>query len=833
MNPWTASFEDYRQNILGEAKKKSDKKSSERWQDDDGDGKWYEKSDVDGKISDREKKEKKKNVKENKDCCKKCGSYKHTTKECTIKEGIEDIIARLEKKRIRQGGDPDKSPLGKKTGRAMKAQQDKGRKKKVKKESVEVNHIDGSTTQIIDVVRAPAMVAAPKFSNWKEEMYWDEALKPEPLKIKETGVKNKIQINPEVKTEGVLSDVGKKKKKESKKHEYPAGASGGDAGAKAKKKMKNKEKHKYVNDIRDFDEDITLTRGDYGSRNVKNSAWSTAKSKGFKGYKAGGGLTPQFKLADSYEIDEKKKLANTSPLIDRVSNWSKTKIKESSIQQAATALATKSIESKKKAVGALTKTTEEVVDEGLGSAIQSGLEKVDSAVTKAANTKVGKPIANTLKKVFGPWKSGDGGSNRKSATKATHGKTWEHHKRDADGKEIPHNELEGELIDEKKKGLDGKKCWDGYKLAGTKKKGGKTVDNCVKVKEGKRWQDDDGDGKWYEKSDVDGKISKREKKAKKHDCASKVKHEEFGIGNPIKGMHDLDESGNVAHYDVFFEHGIEKNVPVSSLEILEGHMHEHVIGEGKGEKNCGCGQDPCITYGKNKNAHKMPDGTVMPGKTHKKEEVSLDEKKIKWSVKGGKKDEKDMSKEVGKAKVDYRMLAQSYTPDITVNGTALDERLGGKGYSKKATKGGGDWPDSDRGEGNKAKRRSGGKVVAKSPTYLAHVKNKKKVKSEEVEQIDEKNKYAKVTGKNLKHNKVQPKGGTAKGDSAFKYVVAQIKKKHGRAALLGGEGQNKKKKGEKGRQQPGDRKGTPADTIARRRQSKADADAAMRDTRGT
>ena len=27
----------------------------------------------------------------------------------------------------------------------------------------------------------------------------------------------------------------------------------------------------------------------------------------------------------------------------------------------------------------------------------------------------------------------------------------------------------------------------------------------------KRWQDDDGDGKWYEKSDVDGKISKREK----------------------------------------------------------------------------------------------------------------------------------------------------------------------------------------------------------------------------------------------------------------------------------------------------------------------------------
>ena len=35
----------------------------------------------------------------------------------------------------------------------------------------------------------------------------------------------------------------------------------------------------------------------------------------------------------------------------------------------------------------------------------------------------------------------------------------------------------------KKKGLDGKECWDGYKLQGTKKKGGKTVDNCVKIKE--------------------------------------------------------------------------------------------------------------------------------------------------------------------------------------------------------------------------------------------------------------------------------------------------------------------------------------------------------------
>jgi hypothetical protein len=36
--------------------------------------------------------------------------------------------------------------------------------------------------------------------------------------------------------------------------------------------------------------------------------------------------------------------------------------------------------------------------------------------------------------------------------------------------------------EEKQKGLDGKACWKGYKRTGTKMKGGKRVDNCVKVK---------------------------------------------------------------------------------------------------------------------------------------------------------------------------------------------------------------------------------------------------------------------------------------------------------------------------------------------------------------
>ena len=57
----------------------------------------------------------------------------------TIKEAdIADILARLEKKRISKGGNPDESPLGKKVGQAMKSQQDKARKKAgLKTEEVE------------------------------------------------------------------------------------------------------------------------------------------------------------------------------------------------------------------------------------------------------------------------------------------------------------------------------------------------------------------------------------------------------------------------------------------------------------------------------------------------------------------------------------------------------------------------------------------------------------------------------------------------------------------------------------------------------------------------
>tara|TARA_Y100001972_G_scaffold81161_1_gene98593 strand:- start:592 stop:1455 length:864 start_codon:yes stop_codon:yes gene_type:complete len=97
--------------------------------------------------------------------------------------------------------------------------------------------------------------------------------------------------------------------------------------------------------------------------------------------------------------------------------------------------------------------------------------------------------------------------------------------------------------------------------------------------------------------------------------------------------------------------------------------------------------------------------------------------------------------------------------------------------------------------------------------------------------IDELNRYEKETGKssgsmNMPKGRPTKKGGTK--DPVMRAVRTSIRKETGKP-----HGQKKKTKGVKGNRQPGDRKFSPADTIAKRRQQKKDADAAMRDTRGT
>lgn len=61
-----------------------------------------------------------------------------------------------------------------------------------------------------------------------------------------------------------------------------------------------------------------------------------------------------------------------------------------------------------------------------------------------------------------------------------------------------------------------------------------------------------------------------------HQCAVHVKNEQWGMGKTIHSQHaEPDAHGNIAWYDVMFEHGIEKQVPTSNLEILVSEAHKN------------------------------------------------------------------------------------------------------------------------------------------------------------------------------------------------------------------------------------------------------------------
>ena len=62
--------------------------------------------------------------------------------------------------------------------------------------------------------------------------------------------------------------------------------------------------------------------------------------------------------------------------------------------------------------------------------------------------------------------------------------------------------------------------------------------------------------------------------SKDHDCATYVDHPEFGLGKPVYESHAIpDENGHVAWYDVEFAHGIEEQVPVEDMQILQTEAH--------------------------------------------------------------------------------------------------------------------------------------------------------------------------------------------------------------------------------------------------------------------
>ena len=90
------------------------------------------------------------------------------------------------------------------------------------------------------------MVAAPKLSNWREDFVWDEpvdeALKKPKLDIQEKGVKNKVEINPTVATEGYMS-------KDKEGHTTGGFRISDKEAKKAKERLKKKYKKEEVEQV--------------------------------------------------------------------------------------------------------------------------------------------------------------------------------------------------------------------------------------------------------------------------------------------------------------------------------------------------------------------------------------------------------------------------------------------------------------------------------------------------------------------------------------------------------------------------------------------------------
>ena len=149
------------------------------------------------------------------------------------------------------------------------------------------------------------------------------------------------------------------------------------------------------------------------------------------------------------------------------------------------------------------------------------------------------------------------------------------------------------------------------------------------VYEKKADKDYDGDGKIESGTDEymgskDKAIKKAMGKKVKHDCSSKVKHEEYGIGDCIKEMHTLDSAGNITHYDVMFEHGIEKNVFVGDLSVLVSEMHEHVINTDKNKEVLGNKDLMSAYYSMYEHHQKDADGNVIPHEDEEEVKESID-----------------------------------------------------------------------------------------------------------------------------------------------------------------------------------------------------------------
>ena len=355
--------------------------------------------------------------------------------------------------------------------------------------------------------------------------------------------------------------------------------------------------------------------------------------------------------------------------------------------------------------------------------------------------------------------------------------------------------VRGLKSEEKEKGLDGKKCWKGYRLAGTKKKGGKTVDNCVKEEEKKNL--DEGKVKYYSGQDRNpntglpkglkaAPIRTEKEVNKKLDRTTLAQSYEPESEVISEGPSDVSDARTKAQY---------KGPGAPGLDAHRERIDRHKKKRGKKKVKEGYQRNPERDT-RSARQRRMDDPDRGINSQAFRDFMAAQQSKPK----------KKKKKEVDESVYD------TVKKVLDTGSNFMKKNPVGKALSNvvkpfKSTDGG-----SNRTSATAASQKAKGLRVA-----------------EEV--VTELNRYEKETGKssgsmNMPKGRSTQKGGTK--DPVMRAVRTSIRKETGKP-----HGQKKKTKGEKGNRQYGDRKTTPADTIAKRRQSKADAEKLMRDTSGT
>ena len=419
----------------------------------------------------------------------------------------------------------------------------------------------------------------------------------------------------------------------------------------------------------------------------------------------------------------------------------------------------------------------------------------------------------TGKKVSGDWEDSDRGAGNR-ATRRSGGKVKaksptylahvhnkgkkkvdpeknpavkEHHQVDANGKVVEHGDGTPSSVEEaKKKGLDGKECWDGYKLAGTKKKGGKTVDNCVKSEGYKGTAD-------LSKADPDAK-KKLEDRIAKHVGTKRVPGGKMGV-----------KEDKLAESDVP-RNSMGKPIRIKDkIKAAKGFIphkgkptNENFIGEVNTENENPNSNEKKIDVMKGKNKIKInpnvgeqvePNTKVDPSIEKKQQRVSMMKRQILQKKmqavrsgggadivahnepKGGMAELNEISKKLA-VKADYVRKKREFDAAEDRNEKQMDKQLTKSGKFKS---------DENRKRILK-KHGDGAKEDLAKNTYKAHFEQNK-VEQEDPRSMGTKYRNIKNKLRSMGVKFVGPASRLEEEDKAFNYVLSKLKKKHGDGVL--------------------------------------------------